>query len=113
MEKQEQQTNLIYQKQLLGTLQKLVDFRTQLIVEAAIIANDAKTKEWPSVIYQIKQIKKGVEKADDENLNVIATILKNIESPILQLESNLALKNNFRALIEEQSMQEKQDAQVV
>jgi len=103
------QTDLVYQKQLLSTLQKIVDFRTMLLGEAAIIANDGKLKEWPSAASLVKQVKKRLEKADDENLFVIALLLKSIEEPILQLENNLELKNNFRALIEEQSMQDKQE----
>ena len=98
------QTNLVYQKQLFSTLEKIVTFRTELLKDAALIANEAKEKEWTSLSSQIKFVKKQVEKTEDENLKVISSILKSIEEPILQLESNLELKNSFRQIISEQSL---------
>jgi len=106
-QKSNKQNNLEYQKQLLGTLKKIVDFRTTLISEAAIISNDCKIKEWNGIQSQVKQIKKQVEKKEDINLEIIASLLKDMEEPILQLENNLELKNNFRSVIEEQSMRDK------
>jgi hypothetical protein len=103
------QNNLLYQKQLYNTLKLISDFRTQLLTEGAILANDAKSKEWPSPISKVKLLRKQIEKTNDENLRVVSTLLKDIEQPILQLEQNLELKNSFRELIEEQSLLEKQE----
>jgi hypothetical protein len=107
------QTDLVYQKQLLNALQKIVDFRTQLISDAALIANEGKSKEWSSIGAQIKHIKKQVEKGDDINLKIITSILLNIEDPILKLEKNLELKNSIQQTISEQSLKESPIAETV
>lgn len=97
------QTNLVYQKQLLNTLGKIVSFRTDLIKQTALLAMDGKDKEWPSVYSQIKFIKKQIEKNEDHNLQTISKILSELEEPIAELEKQLELKNNFLQILEEES----------
>ena len=98
------QNNLAYQKQLLSTLDKIVSFRTELVKNAVIIANEGKDKEWPNLNSQIKFLRKNVDSTEDNNLKTISEILRGIEKPILELEKNLELKNNFLHIISEQTL---------
>lgn len=98
--------SLLYQKQLYSTLKSIVDLRTQLISNAAIIANDGKDKEWPTISSKIKFIKNKTEKDQNETLIIISQILKNLEEPIIILEKKLELKNSFLEIITEQSFKE-------
>jgi hypothetical protein len=97
------QTNLVYQKQLLTTLGKIVSFRTDLIKQTALLALDGKEKEWHSVYSQIKFVKKQIEKNEDHNLKTISKILSELEEPIAELERQLELKNNFLQVLEVES----------
>lgn len=100
------QTSLQYQKQLYCVIKNLVDMRTQLISDTAIIANDAKPKEWPNIISKVKFIKNKNEKESDETLKIISELLKSLETPILKLENKLDLKNTFVEIIAEQSFKD-------
>ncbi len=103
------QTNLVYQKQLLNTLEKIVSFRTDLIKQSALLALDGKEKEWPSVYSQVKFVKKQIEKNEDSNLKTISKILIELEEPVAELEKQLELKNNFLQIIEEESFKKEEE----
>ena len=102
----QKETNLAYQKQLLNTLKNIVDFRTNLFTNSALLANGGKEKEWSSITSMGKFIKKQLEKTDDSNLRILVSVLTDIEEPILQLENNLELKNLFKEIISKQTLKE-------
>ncbi len=95
-------TDLIYQKQLLIILNMIMELRIKLFTEAAILANDGKPKIWSSVTAMIKFLEKKGEKNDDENVTVVIALLKSMKQPIVKLEGNLELKNDFIRVIMEQ-----------
>lgn len=107
-EEKNPQSTLAFQKQLSATLKNLVDSRTQLICDAALLANDGKDKEWPTINSKVKFIKNKSEKEPNETLNLIIDILKKTEEPIIKLEKMLDLKNSVLEAITEQSFKEEQ-----
>jgi hypothetical protein len=87
--------DLAYQKQLYRVLEKIVDLRTQLLTETAILANNCKPKVWDSPYATARFLEKRMLKEQDENLMTIAPLLKSLIDPIIKLEGNLTLKNSF------------------
>lgn len=101
-------SSLNFQKQLSATLKNLVDARSQLICDTALLANDGKDKEWPTIYSRVKFIKNKIEKEPNETLSLIVDVLKKTEDPIIKLEKKLELKNSVLENITEQSFKEEQ-----
>lgn len=106
------QSSLAYQKQLFNAVEKLVNVRTELIKSAVLLINEGKDKEWPSLNSQVKFLRKNIDKSTDKNLKTVSEIARQLEKPILDLESNLELKNSFVHILNEQTLEVKTEVEI-